>query len=67
MAASRRIDRPADTATGSPTAPVPSPTLYNNVNPTAASLGQDTSPPTRDSTRVENSTTRRLRKRGLIA
>lgn len=67
MAATRRIDRPADTATGSPTSPVPSPTLFNNVNPTKASLGEEAPTPKRPSTRVENRTTRSLRRRGLIA
>lgn len=67
MAASRRIDRPADTATGAPTSGVPSPTLYNGVNPTKSSLGSDSPTPKRASTRVENRTTRSLRRRGLIA
>lgn len=67
MAASRDRTRPADTSTGAPTAGVPSPTLMNNVNPTKSSLGEGTPTPKRPSTRVENRTTRSLRRRGLIS
>lgn len=67
MAATRDVLRPADTATGSKTAPVPTPTLLNNVNPTRATLDENSPRPNRASTRVENRTTRSLRRRGLIA
>lgn len=67
MAPTRDRLRPADTATGSPTSPVPTPGLLDNVNPTKSSLGLSTPTPKRPSTRVENRTTRSLRRRGLIA
>lgn len=66
MAATRDRLRPADTSTGSPTSAVPTPGLLNNVNPTRASLDQNTPAPARSVTKKENSTTRSLRRQGRI-
>lgn len=64
--------RPADEATNSKTAPVPTAALQPGragpVNPTRASAPGPQGPvPKRSSTRVENRTTRSLRRRGLIS
>lgn len=69
---SRDPRRPADGATNSKTAPVPPASLQPGrggpVNPTRSSAPGPQGPvPKRSSTRVENRTTRSLRRRGLIS